>query len=139
MVSGIRVLAVCSLVLTLISWGFGIAAILHPVNCPGAFTGCPENGEETSYYVGYLVCLLTVAASMLVLILSERRTEQAGKGFFRLLLVISLAFSPFVFGFFLSIFLSTFLPEYGIFALLLAPLCINLILLAKRKELAVLP
>src|ERR1700719_2441913 len=38
----VRVFAMASLVLTLISWGFGISAILHPVSCPGAFIGCSE-------------------------------------------------------------------------------------------------
>jgi hypothetical protein len=97
-----------------------------------AFIGCSENGEETSYYVGHLVDILTLVVSILALILSERRPENAGKWLFRMLLVVSLAFSPFVFGFFLSIFLATFLPGYGIFAFLLIPLCINLIILVKR-------
>jgi hypothetical protein len=128
----VRVIAMASLVLTLISWGFGISAMLHPVSCPGAFIGCSENGEETSYYVGYLVDILTLVVSILALMLSERRPENAGKWLFRMLLVVSLAFSPFVLGFFLSIFLATFLPGYGIFAFLLIPLCINLTILARR-------
>jgi hypothetical protein len=38
----VRVIAMVSLLLTLISWGFGISAMLHPVSCPGAFIGCSE-------------------------------------------------------------------------------------------------
>jgi hypothetical protein len=138
MYKGVRVIAVLSLVMTLISWSFGISAILHPVPCPGAFTGCPQNGEETSYYFGYLVGVLTVIVSILSVILSERRPEKAGKRLFPVLLFMSFIFFPIPLGLLLSIFLSTVLPGYGVFAFLIIPVFINLIILVKRRELAVL-
>lgn len=135
--TGVRVCAVFSLVITLVSWSFGISAILHPVGCPGAFTGCPQNGEETSYYFGYLVGVLTLIASILSLILTERQPEKAGKWVSRILFVLSLLFFPIPFGLMLSIFWSTVLPGYGIFAFLLIPVFINLLFLARRMRLAV--
>jgi uncharacterized membrane protein HdeD (DUF308 family) len=134
---GVRVFAVLSLVITLISWSFGISAILHPAGCPGAFNGCPQNGEETSYYFGYLVGVLTVIAGILSVILTESQPEKAGKWFSRLLLVLSLIFFPIPLGLVLSIFWSTVLPGYGIFAFLLIPVCINLLFLTGRTGLAV--
>lgn len=129
MSTSVRVFAVLSLVVTLVSWSFGISAIFHPVSCPGAFTGCPQNGEETSYYFGYLVGVLTVIASILLVMVTERQPEQAGKRVSRMLLALSLLFFPIPFGLVFSIFWSTILPGYGIFAFLLIPVFINLFFL----------
>lgn len=121
-------------ILALLLDGFAIVqafhAIANPVSCPGAFFGCPENGEESSYTAALWSDGFLAVAGLLSLIIHARISGRQWQVLTIVAFIITLVVFPIPIGMFVAIFLSTVAPGVGVFGYLVFPVGAGALLLA---------
>lgn len=123
------VLAVLALATVVTSVVFGIMAALHPVQCPGAFIGCPQNGEERAFSLGILAIAFSSLNSLLAFIWAEMHGARNQKTLYRALFFFAVLFFPVPIGLFFTIIAASFLPGFGLYLYLFIPVVLTLTIL----------
>jgi hypothetical protein len=121
-------------ILALLLDGFAIVqaihAILTPVSCPGAFLGCPANGEESSYTAALWSDVVLVVPGLLSVIVGGRIQRGRWRGITAVTFAVTVLLFPLPVGMVAAVFLSTIAPGIGVFAYLVFPVAAGAILLA---------
>lgn len=121
-------------ILALLLDGFAIVqavhAIANPVSCPGAFFGCPENGEESSYTAALWSDGFLAVAGLLSLIIHARISGRLWRALTVITFIVTVVVFPLPIGMVTAIFLSTVTPGVGVFGYLIFPLGAGVLLLA---------
>jgi len=125
-------LALASLALLLDGFAVvqAVHAIAHPVSCPGAFFGCPTNGEESSYTAALWSDAFLAVAGLLSLIIYTRITGRLWRALMVVAFVVTVVVFPLPIGMLTTIFLSTVAPGVGVFGYLIFPFAAGALLLA---------
>ncbi len=125
-------LALASLALLLDGFAVvqAVHAIANPVSCPGAFFGCPTNGEESSYTAALWSDGFLAIAGLLSLIIHQRISGRLWRALTVVAFIVTVVVFPLPIGMGIAIFLSTVAPGVGVFGYLIFPLAAGLLLLA---------
>jgi hypothetical protein len=125
-------LALASLALLLDGFAVvqAIHAIANPVSCPGAFVGCPQNGEESSYTAALWSDGFLAVAGLLSLIIHKRISGRLWQTLALVAFIVTVVVFPMPIGIVIAIFLSTVAPGVGVFGYLIFPFAAGLLLLA---------
>jgi hypothetical protein len=126
----ILALAIVALLLDGFAVVQAIHAIANPVSCPGAFVGCPQNGEESSYTAALWSDGLLAVAGLLSLIIHRRISGRLWRTLTVVAFIVTVVVFPMPIGLVIAIFLSTIAPGVGVFGYLILPLGAGVLLLA---------
>lgn len=126
----IRAVSGVALALVVVGIAQAVRAISSPVGCPGAFFGCPQNGEEASYTAVLWADALAAIAGVLALLVRPRVGDARWRAVTLATFLAPLIVFPLPIGMVVSIFTSTVWPGYGVFVYVPFPLLVSVALLA---------